>query len=185
MRGDLYLASTSPRRSELLRAAGIRFALHPPGHEPEGHGTPLDRAAQRARAKATDAVPPVGEGAILGVDTLVIVDDQELGKPRDRAAAAAMLELMADRDHQVVTAHCLFAPATGKVIEEMVASTVRCAALGPETIGSYLDTDDWTDKAGGYGIQSAAGAFMTLVEGALDTVIGLHVPAVRRLMAAL
>ena len=181
----LFLASTSPRRRELLSRAGMEFELHPPGPEPTGEGAPVERAVQRARAKALHAPPLPRPGLVLGVDTLVVCAGVEFGKPADRDTARAMLVGLRDREHEVVTAHCVADPASGRCVEATEISVVRCASLGADEIEAYLDGGDWTDKAGGYGIQSDAAAFMTLVRGHLDTVIGLHVPAVRRLVAAL
>jgi nucleoside triphosphate pyrophosphatase len=188
MRGVLYLASTSPRRRELLDLAGIGFRLHPPGPECEGTGEPGERARMRARSKSVEAPVPARPGWILGVDTVVSLERDglgpvELGKPADRASAEAMLRRLADREHEVITAHCLFDPATWTRREECATSRVRCTSLADHQIEAYLDTGDWSDKAGAYGIQSVGAAFMELVEGDLDTVIGLNIAAVRRLVA--
>ncbi len=179
----LYLASTSPRRARLLTEAGIAFAPLPPGPEPEGSGGPVQRAGQRARAKAVGAPPPRDGSPVLGVDTVVDCDGVELGKPRDRADAARMLELLQGRQHRVHTGHCL---AVGGVVraEQLATSVVRVATLAPQQREAYLDSGAWTGLAGGYGIQAEAGAFVTLVEGDFDTVVGLSVVAVRRLLRA-
>ncbi len=193
MRGVLYLASKSPRRRELLHRAGIEFELHPPGPEPAGSGSPRDRAMQRARSKAERATPPQAAGFVLGVDTMVVVgrspddpmdidDGEELGKPADRAAAAVMLECLAGRDHVVLTAHCIVDTSSHAVATACVAARVRCDGLSADQIERYLDVGEWADKAGGYGIQGGAGAFMRVVDGELDTVIGLNVATVRRLI---
>ncbi len=183
MRGALYLASTSPRRRELLTRAGIAFALHPPGAEPKGCGDPREIAIQRARAKAVGAPPLPAPGLVLGVDTVVADGDVELGKPSDRAEASAMLRRLAGREHRVFTAHCLFDPQRGRQVEACACSHVRFDPFEDGgAIPAYLATDDWRDKAGAYGIQSEAASFAHLVSGGLDTVIGLHVATVRRLL---
>ncbi len=184
----LYLASTSPRRCALLDEAGIDFVVVTPGPEPTGHGSPLARAQLRARSKALGAAVPLGapSGTVLGVDTVVEVDGDELGKPLDRAEAAAMLMRLAGREHLVHTAHCLRPhPATPTWLTEHVATArVAFAALDAAAIEAYLATGEWEGKAGGYAIQGAAGAFCTLVEGERDVVIGLSVAAVRSLRDA-
>ncbi|MCA8955686.1 MAG: Maf-like protein [Planctomycetes bacterium] len=182
MRGPLYLASTSPRRGELLAKAAIPFHLHPPGPEPEGAGSPRDKAILRARAKALGAVPPSPEGPVLGADTVVALGELELGKPVDRAAAGEMLRQLEGRDHEVFTAQCLAEPATGRFIEECAVARLRCAVLDPVRIEQYLDTGEWQGKAGGYAIQGHAADFLQLLAGDLDTVIGLSVVSVRRLL---
>ncbi len=180
---QLYLASTSPRRRELLTAAGIGFALAVPGPEPTGHGAPRALSLQRARAKALQARIPAAAGLVLGVDTVVECGGIELGKPEDAAAARAMLCALAAREHTVHTAHVVQVRPAGQVFELCASARVRCAALTPMAIEQYLASGEWSDKAGGYGIQGAAGAFMRLVSGEFDTVVGLSVAAVRTLLA--
>jgi len=182
----LFLASTSPRRQQLLQAAQIPFRLHPPGPEPPGDGyigDPAEQAAARARAKALTARRPARQGSLLAVDTVVALDGLVLGKPRDRAAAEAMLRQLSGRTHTVHTAHCLLDLATGAITEALTDSVVRCRPLSEAVIAGYLASDEWCDKAGAYGIQGAAGEFMELVTGDEDTVIGLSVAAVLRLLA--
>ncbi|MCK5944513.1 MAG: Maf-like protein [Planctomycetes bacterium] len=199
---DLLLASKSPRRRQLLTAAGVRFALCEPGEEYQGAvtehdregGDPRELAVQRARRKALGARAPGpapgasgGDGScgsvpVLAVDTVVDLDGEEFGKARDRAAAEAMLRLLSGREHLVHTAHCLV-DAAGAVRDELVTATVRCAPVGEVELAAYLDSGQWRDKAGAYGLQDDAQRFLTLADGAFDTVVGLHVPAVLRLLA--
>ena len=181
----LYLASTSPRRQELLRDAGIEFVLHPPGPEPEGAGSPRDKAVFRARGKASTATTPENPGAILGVDTLVELDGEEMGKPTSRMAAADMLRRLMGRQHLVFTAHCLVDSHSGGSVEECAQAQVRCRPLEDVELQSYLDSHEWRDKAGGYGIQGVASGFMTLEGGELDTVIGLNLATLGRLLGRL
>lgn len=180
----LYLASTSPRRQQLLAAAGIPFRLHSPGPETAGTGAPADQAAARARSKALTAVRPAGPGSLLAVDTVVALGGVVLGKPRDRAEAEAMLRQLCGQTHAVHTAHCLLDLGSGAIAEAVTTSLVRCRPLTDEDIVGYLATGDWRDKAGAYGIQGAAGDFMELVAGDVDTVIGLSVAAMLDLLAA-
>lgn len=184
----LLLASTSPRRIEILRASGLHFALVRPGPEIEGRGDPAARAGQRARSKAEGAEAGAPGDLVLGVDTVVELDGVEVGKPADRAQARAGLLRMAGREHRVHTAHCLVAGAPEQRTRvparlRLASATVRCRALTEAEIEAYLDTDEWRDKAGGYGIQGAAAAFQQLVAGDLDTVIGLSMAALRALLA--
>lgn len=178
----LYLASTSPRRRALLAAAGFEFAIVAPGSEPRGEGPPAERARIRARSKAVGAQPIGPPGLILGADTLVVVSGRELGKPRHRAHAAAMLEALSGREHEVITALCLAAHPGRTCIEGRASARVRCRPLARAEREAYLDTGAWRGKAGAYGIQDAAGDFMALAEGELDTVIGLPVALLRQLL---
>ncbi|MCB9886954.1 MAG: Maf family protein [Planctomycetes bacterium] len=187
---DLLLASTSPRRRDLLAAAGLRFELCEPGpeyvqggdHDHGERGEPRELARQRARRKALGA-PGSHRAPVLGVDTVVDLDGIELGKPRDREQAEEMLRALAGRRHLVHTAHCLRAPDGDLVGEQLATSTVSCRAPTQAELERYLDSGQWRGKAGGYGIQDDAQAFLTLVDGAFDTVVGLHVDAVRALLA--
>jgi septum formation protein len=183
MERRLLLASTSPRRHELLRAAGIAFELHPPGAEPPGEGSPEERARLRARQKALDAPLPAVPAGILGVDTVVAVGAREFGKPSDREDAARMLRALSGGEHRVLTAHCLVRLPERVIAEQLAVARVACAVLDERQIDAYLDSGEWRGKAGAYGIQGQAAAFLRLVEGELDTVIGLHVAAVRALLA--
>lgn len=182
----LLLASSSPRRSELLARAGVRFRLTAPGPEPEADGAPARRAVLRARSKACGAAVPTGVILpVLGVDTVVEVDGEERGKASDRAAAAAMLRGLFGRVHRVHTAHCLWLPGTGTVCEELATAEVTCREpLGAE-LDAYLDSEQWQGKAGAYGIQDPAQTFLVLHRGAFDTVVGIHLPAVLRLLQQL
>jgi len=197
-RPELLLASTSPRRRQLLAHAGIGFLLVEPGPEyppggddldPQEVGEPQALALLRARRKALLAQSRGLAVPRLGVDTVVELDGKELGKPRDRTAAEQMQRQLAGRLHRVHTAHVLVAPdaspgAGGWVAEEMCSATVACRVPAEAELRAYLDSGDWVGKAGAYGLQDASQTFLRLVEGEFDTVVGLHVAAVRRLLAA-
>jgi septum formation protein len=178
------LASSSPRRSALLLAAGIPFVLAEPGPEPRGEGRPSELALLRARSKAVHGRAAPGVSApLLGVDTVVDLDGQELPKPASLAEARTMLHRLRGRAHLVHTAHALFVPATGACLVELVTARVACREEQDAAIEAYLASGQWQGKAGAYGIQDDAQSFVRLLEGAFDTVVGLHVPAVRRLLA--
>ncbi len=181
----LYLASTSPRRHQLLTDAGLAFAVVPPGPEPDGEGRPVELARGRARSKAAGAIVDGPDGWVLGVDTVVEAGGAEYGKPRDRDDARRMLEQLAGSTHEVHTALCLRGhPAAdgAGVLEEVATAVVRCREIPGAELDAYLGTDAWRGKAGGYGIQDAAGAFMSVVEGDFDTVVGLSLSALQRLL---
>lgn len=186
---DLWLASTSPRRRDLLARAGIRFALCAPGaeyqagaggeHDSEA-GDPAALAAARAARKGEGAVVPDPAVPVLAVDTVVELDGRELGKARDRSEAAAMLRALAGREHRVHTAHWL--GKAGRCWTALASATVACSRHDEQALQRYLDSGQWRGKAGSYGVQDDAQAFFRVVDGAFDTVVGLHVPAVRRLL---
>lgn len=175
----LVLASSSPRRSALLRAAGIGFVLGEPGVEPDEPGLPLRVVVERALAKARGAVAPRGVSLpILAVDTVVELDGAELPKARDRAEAEQFLRRLAGRQHHVHTAHVLRDARSDREAVRTTSAVVACAAPDERELARYLDSGEWRGKAGAYGIQDGSQSFVRLVEGAFDTVVGLHVPAV-------
>lgn len=185
---ELYLASTSPRRHLLLQQAGVVFEPCAPGEEyagedPHAGDPPRQLAIERARRKALGAECRDPRVPVLGVDTTVEVDGEELGKARDRAEAEAMLRRLAGCRHRVHTAHCLVLPESGVRHEEVVSATVVGGQPGADELQRYLDSGDWQGKAGAYGIQDATQGFLKVLEGDFDTVMGLHVAAVRRLLA--
>lgn len=191
---DLWLASTSPRRRELLERAGIRFGLCEPGPEYESGeageheswvGDPAAHALERARRKALGSKVPDAAFAVLGVDTVVDLDGTELGKPRDRDDAERMLRRLAGRCHRVHTAHCLSLRARDHVATAVATAVVACRSPSAAELEHYLASGQWRGKAGSYGIQDQAQRFFSLVEGSFDTVVGLHVQSVVALLAEL
>lgn len=186
----LALASSSPRRRQLLSAAGIAFVLCEPGPEyaqggdfDHGEvGEPLALALARATRKAIGAPAPPPGLPVLGVDTVVDLDGEELGKAADRRAAERYLRLLLGRDHLVHTAHCLWRPDQLHHWQAVTTAKVRLAAADEAALQRYLDSGQWVGKAGAYGIQDPAQDFIALREGELDTVIGLQVATVRRLL---
>lgn len=175
----LFLASSSPRRRVLLEQAGVAFDLIEPGPEPRGEGPPAALARLRAEAKARGAQRPQA-GWVLGVDTVVEWGGEEFGKPADRAAAAAMLRALAGQTHLVHSGHCLLDLSTGRFRTEVSSARVRFDRLDEPALQSFLDTGAWEGKAGAYGIQDPECSFAHLVEGSLDTVIGMDVQLLRR-----
>ena len=191
---DLWLASTSPRRRELLERAGMRYCLCEPGPEygpgeagehQSTSGDPAAHALERARRKALGAKPPDAAIAVLGVDTVVDLDGTELGKPRDRDDAERMLRRLSGRSHRVHTAHCLSLRARDQVASARGTAVVACRTPTLPELERYLASGQWRGKAGSYGIQDEAQRFFSLVEGSFDTVVGLHVVDVVGLLAGL
>ena len=190
---ELYLASTSPRRRDLLAKAGIRFAPCEPGPEYEPGsggehageaGDPKGLAGERARRKGEGAVVPDALVPVLAVDTVVDLDGVELGKPRDRDAAERMLHRLAGRRHRVHTAHFLRHVASGWSALQVATAEVECGEPAAADLDRYLESGQWRGKAGSYGLQDDAQSFLRVVSGSFDTVVGLHVLAVRELLAA-
>lgn len=176
----LILASASPRRSELLRALGLTFDVRPARWpEPEfiSGSCPEAYALRTATAKAREVAESHPGAVILAADTIVVVDDDVLGKPEDRAEALAMLSRLAGREHQVITGCCLIA-RTGAAHarhEECFAVRTRVwmADFGKEALAAYVATGEPLDKAGAYGIQEQAAFLVERIEGSYTNVVGL------------
>jgi len=181
----LILASASPRRAELLRAAGIEFDVIPadvnedldPEDSPDGY---VRRVAQ---LKAEAVIPLAPGRPILGADTIVLVDNAVLGKPVDAADARRMLRLLSGREHTVVTAVCLVNPAaeSGRIQTRVVRTTVEFAPLSDGELDWYVASGEPMDKAGAYAIQGLAARFVTRISGSYSNVVGLPVAVVYNL----
>lgn len=179
----LLLASSSPRRAELLAAAGIPFEIFAvpvdesllDGETPEAH---VRRLAE-AKARAAAATHPAR--IVLGADTVVVIDGQVLGKPRDAAHAAAMLQQLSGRDHEVLTGVAIVAPA-GEFSAGVACTRVWFATLTNEDIERYVASGEPMDKAGAYAIQGLGSRFVERIDGSYSNVVGLPVSLVWRLL---
>lgn len=173
MAAPIVLASASPRRSELLARAGIRFEVRPSDCDetPEPGEHPVALARRLAIAKATAVASP--DRIVLGADTIVWASDttRALGKPTDVDDARAMLRTLAGCMHHVTTAFAL----TGTIPTEVhdITTDVWMRALADDELDAYLAADEWRDKAGAYGIQGLAAAFVTRIDGSYTAVVGL------------
>ena len=169
---QLYLASRSPRRQELLRQVGVRFAIVTAGVEERRRPgqSPADYAVATALAKARAARAP-GPQPVLGADTDVVIDGEILGKPADRAQALSMLQRLAGRTHEVYSGVALVQGA-----REQAALSVTRVTFGPISAAqaaAYWDTGEPADKAGAYGIQGRGARFVQRIEGSYSGVMGL------------
>ncbi len=185
MRDDLILASASPRRHELLRSIGLAFTVEPADvDETEHPGEQARPYVERvARAKADAIAERRGslDGCvILAADTTVDVDGAILAKPIDDGDARRMLELMSGRTHLVHTA--VVCRHAGGALSQTVTTGVTFVALTDDDIEWYLALGEHHDKAGAYGMQGAAGAFVERLDGSPTNVIGLPLAETCRLL---
>jgi septum formation protein len=178
----LVLASASPRRQELLRAAGIAFEVQPAAiAEDFLPDEPARVCAERlAREKALAVARLRPNDAVLGADTVVVVDGQILGKPCDASDAARMLRLLSGRRHQVITGVCVV--SGGEVALASEATLVEMSEIGEEEIATYIATGEPMDKAGAYAIQGIASRWIPRIEGDYSNVVGLPVARVYRML---
>jgi septum formation protein len=181
----LVLASASPRRADLLRAAGITFEIAPATIEETFHAGEIPGAAvvRLATAKATAVALKNKDAIVLGADTTVVVGGEPLGKPVDDADAARMLRLLSGRAHDVLTGVCLY---TGhQTITYVERTSVRVACLSDEEIAWYVASGESSDKAGAYAIQGLGSRFIEAVEGSYSNVVGLPISSVYAALKAL
>jgi septum formation protein len=179
----IILASASPRRAELLRAAGIDFDVRAaeideallPGEAPPDYVTRL------AEAKARLVHARDGNRTVLAADTAVVVDGHILGKPIDELDAKRMLRLIGGRTHEVLTAVSVFHP--GQIVDTRVdATTVEFAELSDSDIEWYVSSGEPMDKAGAYAVQGLASRFVTRIEGSYSNVVGLPIALVYQML---
>src|SRR6185369_367320 len=181
----IVLASGSPRRRELLAAMGVAFEVVTSDVDEtvDCHDGPADFALQLASRKARAVAYRLGEGLVIGGDTVVELDGEIFGKPVDAADATAMLGRLAGRSHRVVTGLAVLDAATGELREEAATSVVRMRAFAADEIAAYVASGEPFDKAGAYAVQGLGGRLVAAVDGELDTVIGLPVKTLSRLLA--
>lgn len=175
----LILASRSPRRAELLSRLGLEFEILPPEIDESylGDEMPATHAERLAREKAIAVARHHPDALVIGSDTIVIIDDDVLGKPGDAAEAVHMLRRLADREHQVYTA---VAVVHGTRVHSAVeAVRVRFRPLDDVECEEYVATGEPLDKAGAYGIQGFGSALVEAIDGDYFAVMGL--PVVRTL----
>jgi len=179
----LVLASASPRRQDLLRSAGISFAVQPADVDetPLAGERPRDCAERLAREKALTVSRSRPQDLVLGADTIVVVDGAILGKPVDTDEAARMLRLLSGRVHQVITGVCLVtergAPRTASE-----TTLVTMSEFSDNEIRDYVATGEPMDKAGAYAIQGWASRWIPRIEGDYSNVVGLPVALVYRML---
>lgn len=179
----LVLASASPRRQELLRHAGISFTVQATEilEIPLQGESPTACAERLAREKAVAIAQLRPKDFVLGADTIVVVDDQILGKPRDAEDASRMLWLLSGRTHQVTTGVCLVPPRGEDSMQPATASEttlVTVSKLTADDIRTYIGSGEPMDKAGAYGIQGIASRWIPRLEGDYSNVVGLPVALV-------
>jgi nucleoside triphosphate pyrophosphatase len=179
----IVLASTSPRRAEILSTLAIPFVVDAPEIDESARNreTAAQAALRLAREKAVRVASRHPEHWVLGADTLVVLDGAMLGKPADAQDARRMLAILSGREHVVVTGVALVRQGRDDrgLVEE---SRVRMADMSPEEIRWYVETGEPLDKAGAYAVQGLGARFIEGVAGSYTNVMGLPAHAVYRLM---
>lgn len=181
----LVLASGSPRRAELLGLLGVPFQAEAPevdetrwpGEEPHRYVERLARAKAEVFASA--------DTVALGADTAIVHDGAVLGKPAHPAEARSMLQRLSGKTHHVVSGVAVATIDSGKLVEESLVESalIRFSAVTDAEIDAYVDTGEPLDRAGAYAIQERGGLLVDSIDGHPTTVVGLPLPATRRLLA--
>lgn len=181
----IVLASSSPRRQQLLAEAGYEFVVRAPTlPEPDDafHGlSPAQQAEALAYFKARTIAEQMPDALILGADTIVAVGDRVLGKPDDEADARRMLSQLSGSRHQVVTGMALLDASRRRLIASDV-TFVTMRPLTPRDIDDYIATLEWQGKAGAYAIQETADRYVTGTEGSWSNIVGLPMELLERML---
>ena len=183
MRQTIILASSSPRRKEILTGMGIRFECRSAAANEDTDLPPREAVLEISERKARAGAAGLPEGIVIGADTLVSLDGVRLGKPADSAEAIRMLRSLSGRTHSVFTGVCLLDAASGKIEKQAAETKVTFRRLEEDEIRDYVDTGEPLDKAGAYGIQGGAGAFVESIEGSWTNVMGLPVEMLKEMLS--
>ena len=181
---QLILGSGSPRRRELLAVLGLRPAdLRAPDVDETPPKGELPRSyCNRITAAKAAALPAAANEVILCADTTVALGRRIMGKPADREEARAFLQKLSGRRHKVITAVAV--KTSERIWQKDVVSTVKMKRLSPQELEGYLSTGDWQGKAGAYGIQGPAGAFIPWISGSYPAIMGLPISETAHLLQA-
>lgn len=178
----LILASNSPRRQELLAELGYQFQVEPSYFEESERGLSAhDTALGFARGKAEEVFSRFPEAVVLGADTVVTLDGEILGKPKDQEDAVRMLKLLSGRTHTVLTGVCVLSEEYKETA--VIATQVTFYALTEEVIAAYIASGLPFDKAGAYGIQDGY-PLVKEIHGSYTNVVGLPTEQVEKMLAA-
>jgi septum formation protein len=188
---DIVLASASPARLAVLRAAGLEPKVMVSGVDETGFSaaTPAELAGQLARAKAAAVAAGLrdrlADGLVIGCDSLLDLDGRALGKPASAAEAAARWREMSGRTGTLVTGHCLINAATGELAAAVAATSVRFGTPSEREIAAYVASGEPLAVAGAFTLDGRGGWFVDGIDGDHGNVLGISLPLLRRLLAEL
>lgn len=172
----IILASSSPRRREILNQAGIPFTVMPADVDEENAeltGAPEQKAEQLAFMKAMNVAEKMDKGLVVGADTIVVCGGEVFGKPVDRADAQRMLEMLNGREHLVITGIAVLDAAAGTARIDHEVTRVRFAQISGSEIEAYIDSKEPFDKAGSYAVQGKGALMVEGISGCYTNVVGL------------
>lgn len=175
MKPKIILASTSPRRSELLKQIGLDFTVMPSRYE-ENMSLKMSHknlAKTLAYGKAKDVAREVKEGVVIGVDTFLVLGSRRIGKPKDSQDAVKILQTLSGKTIKVYSGIAIIDSATGKELVDYEITKVKFKKLSKEEIEHYVKTGEPLDKAGAFAIQGLGAIFISSIKGCYSNVIGL------------
>ena len=183
----IILASASPARLAVLRAAGLRPEVMVSGVDETAltADTPAALAGLLARAKAAAVASGLRDGLVIGCDSLLDLDGRTLGKPASAADAAACWREMSGRAGSLVTGHCVINAATGQQAAAVAATTVRFGTPSEREIAAYVASGEPLRVAGAFSLDGLGGWFVDGIDGDHGNVLGVSLPLLRRLLAEL
>jgi septum formation protein len=181
---ELILASSSPRRRDLLSSLGVQFRIVPAQVQeiPFSHEAANDFAVRVAEQKALTIGTIYPDAWVIGADTIVVIEGEILGKPRDSQDAQRMLRRLANREHVVMTGYAVVKVAEGKKASGLEETRVKINALAEREIAWYINTGEPFDKAGGYAIQGKGAFMVEWIAGSYTNVVGLPLCQLIRLL---
>ena len=174
-RSRLILASKSPRRSELLKQAGLTFSVIPSDFDEDtvALSNPDSDVVTLAESKALDISRKHPDAWVIGADTIVLIGRKILGKPASAEEAFEMLQRLSGKTHQVLTGYCICCKKKNRVFSETVKTDVNFKRLTDAEINWYIQTGEPFDKAGGYAIQGIGSFLVRSINGSYTNVVGL------------
>jgi len=183
-KAKLVLASSSPRREEILNQLKLKFTIVP-GKIDESNfnsSSPEELVKTLAVEKARSVSGLVEDALIIAADTIVVYEDQILGKPADQSEAKEQLKLLSGREHNVITGIAVLDSETDEVLVDRNITRVKMLNFKEDKIDKYISTGEPMDKAGSYGIQGLGGLFVEEIEGSYYSVVGLPIHQLAELL---
>jgi septum formation protein len=183
----IILASGSPRRKQLLAQMGIPFEIVPSSFDEwlDDSRSVVEMAKTLGLGKAQNVAEQYPEAIVIGSDTIVSFEGKQLGKPDNREHAREMIAWLCDKDADITTSLALVCKATDTRVVEVECTKIRLKPFDAKAVEAYLDTGDYADKAGGFGVQSGFGHLVDYIEGDYDAIIGLPTHRLARMLQKL
>ena len=186
MNKKLILASSSPRRKDLLNLLGLEYEIiKPEDHVEENsefNGSSISYVEDTAYLKARHVADKIKDAIVIGADTIVVIDNQILGKPADEQEAQQMLQTLSDRWHEVFTGVAIVDSSDNRFVKANEISRVKFKKFTDAQIKSYIKTREPMDKAGSYALQGIGAIFVEKIEGCYTNIIGLPLPLLDNLL---